>query len=47
VGEEYVIEVGKSTMIMKNDGTVIIKGVKFHFEAEGPFQQIGKVIDLN
>ncbi|MBW6422193.1 type VI secretion system tip protein VgrG [Rhizobium sp. XQZ8] len=47
VGEEYVIEVGRSTMIMKKDGTVIIKGVKFHFEAEGPFQQIGKVIDLN
>ena len=47
VGEEYVIEVGKSKMVMKKDGTVIIKGVKFHFEAEGSFQQIGKVIDLN
>ena len=47
VGEEYVIEVGKSSMTMKKDGTIIIKGVTFHFEAEGSFQQIGKVIDLN
>ncbi len=47
VGDEYVIEVGKSKMIMKKDGTVIIKGVTFHFEADGHFQQLGKVIDLN
>ncbi|QBF32701.1 fimbrial protein [Thalassococcus sp. S3] len=47
VGEEYVIEVGKSKMVMKSDGTIIITGVTFHFEAEGSFQQIGKVIDLN
>ncbi|MCW8060066.1 bacteriophage T4 gp5 trimerisation domain-containing protein, partial [Agrobacterium tumefaciens] len=47
VGEEYVIEVGKSSMTMKKDGTIIIRGVTFHFEAEGSFQQIGKVIDLN
>ncbi|MFS8180627.1 type VI secretion system Vgr family protein [Pseudovibrio denitrificans] len=47
VGEEYVIEVGKSKMIMRKDGTVIIKGVKFLFDAEGPFIQKGKVIDLN
>jgi|GEM_PF-2199083 len=47
VGEEYVIEVGKSKMIMKADGTVIIKGVRFNFEAEGPVQISGKVVDLN
>ncbi|MGL4237125.1 type VI secretion system Vgr family protein [Tabrizicola sp.] len=54
VGEEFVIEVGakddkpgRSFLIMKSDGTIIIKGKKFHFEAEGPFNQIGKVIDLN
>ena len=47
VGEEYVIEVGKSSLIMKKNGTIIIKGVHFQFEASGPFQQIGKVIDLN
>ncbi|MGU3494350.1 type VI secretion system Vgr family protein [Xanthobacteraceae bacterium A53D] len=47
IGEELVIEVGKSLFIMKKDGTVIIKGVSFHFEASGPFQQIGKIIDLN
>lgn len=47
VGEEFVLEVGKSLLVMKSDGTVILKGVKFNFEAEGPFQQLGKVIDLN
>ena len=47
VGEELVLEVGKSLLVMKSDGTVILKGVKFNFEAEGPFQQLGKVIDLN
>jgi type VI secretion system secreted protein VgrG len=47
VGDEYAIEVGKASMVMKKDGTIIIKGVRFHFEAEGHFQQLGKVIDLN
>ena len=47
VGEEYVIEVGKSKLIMKSDGTVILKGVRFNFEASGPVQVVGKVIDLN
>ena len=32
---------------MKKNGSIIIKGVHFQFEASGPFQQIGKVIDLN
>jgi type VI secretion system secreted protein VgrG len=47
VGEEYVIEVGKTKLIMRADGTVILKGVRFNFEAEGPVQVVGKVIDLN
>ncbi|RZS76777.1 type VI secretion system secreted protein VgrG [Phyllobacterium myrsinacearum] len=47
VGEEYTIEVGKSLIVMKKDGTIIIKGVKFHFEADGPYQMIGGVIDSN
>ncbi|MGL5009378.1 MAG: type VI secretion system Vgr family protein [Paracoccaceae bacterium] len=47
VGDEYSIEVGKASMVMQKDGTIIIKGVRFHFEAAGHFQQLGKVIDLN
>ncbi|MFG5380942.1 type VI secretion system Vgr family protein [Yoonia sp. R2-816] len=47
VGEEYVIEVGKSKLVMKSDGTVILRGVRFNFEASGPVNVVGKVIDLN
>ncbi len=47
VGDEYVIEVGKSKLVMKSDGTVLLKGVRFNFEASGPVTVLGKVIDLN
>ena len=49
VGEEFTIDVGngKALLIMKKDGSIIIKGIKLHFEAKGPFSQVGKVIDLN
>lgn len=36
----------KAMLIMTKDGHVVIKGVKFFFEAEGKFQQLGEVIHL-
>ncbi|WP_415918942.1 type VI secretion system Vgr family protein [Tateyamaria sp. SN6-1] len=47
VGDEYVIEVGKAKLVMKKDGSVTLTGVRFNFEASGPVQVVGKVIDLN
>nr|WP_253550011.1 hypothetical protein [Herbaspirillum rubrisubalbicans] len=46
-GDEFKITVGKSTMVMKSDGTVLINGTKFNFEASGPVQISGKDVDVN
>lgn len=32
---------------MKSDGTVIINGTRFTFEASGPVQLSGKDVDIN
>jgi len=47
VGTEMQITVGKSSLTMKEDGTVILKGVKFHFDADTHIQAASKIIDLN
>ena len=47
VGEEFVIECGKSKFVMKSDGTVLILGTTFNFVATGHFQMQGDPIDSN
>jgi type VI secretion system secreted protein VgrG len=47
VGDEFEVKVGKSTLVMKSDGSVSINGVKFNFEASGPVQISGKDVDVN
>jgi len=47
VGDEFVIEVGKSRLIMRKNGEVVINGTKFNFTASGAVQINGKVVDLN
>jgi type VI secretion system secreted protein VgrG len=47
VGTELRITVGESSLTMKKDGTVILKGVKFYFEADTHIQATSKIIDLN
>jgi len=42
-----VIEVGKSRLIMRKNGEVVINGTKFNFTASGAVQINGKVVDLN
>jgi type VI secretion system secreted protein VgrG len=46
-GDELEIAVGAATFVMKSDGTVIINGTKFNFEASGPVQISGKDVDIN
>lgn len=46
-GDELSITVGKSSLVMKSDGTVTISGSKFKFEASGPVQISGKDVDIN
>ncbi len=38
---------GKSTLVMKADGIVLINGSNFDFSATGPVQISGKDVDLN
>lgn len=47
VGTELRITVGESSLTMKKDGTVILKGVKFYFQADTHIQATAKIIDLN
>jgi uncharacterized protein (DUF2345 family) len=46
-GDELSITVGKSTLVMKADGIVLINGSNFDFSATGPVQINGKDVDLN
>ncbi len=45
--DEFSITVGKSSFVMKSDGSVVINGTKFNFEASGPVQISGKDVDVN
>jgi len=47
VGEKFTLTCGKSQFTMDKEGNVTITGVHFTFEASGPVQIIGKVIDSN
>lgn len=47
VGDKFVLTVGKSQLILDKDGNVTLLGTKFNFNASGPVQINGKVIDLN
>ena len=38
---------GKSTLVMKSDGTVLINGRTFDFSASGAVQINGKDVDIN
>ena len=46
-GDELEITVGKSSLVMKSDGTVLINGTKFDFTASGPVAINGKDVDIN
>ena len=46
-GDELKITVGQASLVMKSDGTVIINGTRFTFEASGPVQLSGKDVDIN
>ena len=47
VGQEFLINCGKSKFVMDAEGNVTIIGTKFNFSASGHVQINGKVIDLN
>ncbi|MRT64180.1 type VI secretion system Vgr family protein, partial [Pseudomonas sp. CAH-1] len=44
---ELSITVGKASLVMKSDGTVLINGSNFDFSATGPVQINGKDVDIN
>ncbi|WMD22109.1 type VI secretion system tip protein TssI/VgrG [Achromobacter seleniivolatilans] len=46
-GDEFAVTVGKSSLVMKSDGTVLINGTTFEFTASGHVQVAGKVVDIN
>ena len=46
-GDEFTVTVGKSTLTMKSDGTVLINGRTFDFSATGAVQINGKDVDIN
>lgn len=46
-GDELEIVVGKSSLVMKSDGTILINGSQFDFSASGPVQINGKDVDIN
>ena len=46
-GDEFKVTVGKSTLVMKSDGTVLINGRTFDFSASGAVQINGKDVDIN
>ncbi|HAQ24610.1 MAG TPA: type VI secretion system tip protein VgrG [Pseudomonas sp.] len=45
--ESITLQVGKAVMVLKSDGSVLINGTQFNFEASGPVQISGNDIDLN
>ncbi|WP_374427074.1 type VI secretion system Vgr family protein [Paracoccus sp. (in: a-proteobacteria)] len=47
VGQEFLINCGKSKFIMDADGNVTIIGTKFNFSASGHVRVNGQIIDLN
>jgi type VI secretion system secreted protein VgrG len=47
VGTEYVVTVGKSQLIMKEDGSIRLLGDNLNITMTGPVQINGKTIDLN
>ncbi len=47
VTDELTITVGKSSLVMKADGTVLINGTRFDFTASGPVAINGKDVDIN
>jgi len=58
-GEEFTVAVGptkdenghpvppKALLVMKSDGSIILKGVKIYLDASGPIEQTGEIINLN
>ena len=46
-GDELSIKVGKASLVMRSDGTVLINGSTFDFSASGPVQINGKDVDIN
>ncbi|QXH76899.1 type VI secretion system Vgr family protein [Pseudomonas salmasensis] len=46
-GDEFKVTVGKSTLVMKSDGTVLINGRTFDFSASGAVQINGQDVDIN
>ncbi len=47
VMKELKITVGRSELVMKSDGTVILSGDNFRFQASGPIKINGKVVNIN
>jgi len=47
VGEEFIIRVGLSQLVMDKAGNITLKGTKFNFVSTGPVNINGKIIDLN
>jgi len=58
-GEEFTVAVGpardengnpvppKALLVMKSDGSIVLKGVKIYLDASGPIEQAGSIINLN
>ena len=46
-GDEFSVTVGKASLVMKSDGTVLINGTQFRFAASGPVEIIGTDVDVN
>lgn len=47
VGREFILNCGKSKLVLDSEGNVTIIGTTFNFSASGHVQINGKVIDLN
>lgn len=47
VGNEVEVIVGKSLLVMKKDGTILLKGVKIYVEADNHIQHTSAMIDHN
>ena len=45
--DDITLKVGKSTLVMKADGTVLINGATFEFSASGPVHISGIDVDVN
>jgi type VI secretion system secreted protein VgrG len=46
-GDEASITVGKSSLVMKADGTITLSGSKINIDASGPIQINGKDVNVN